>query len=58
VTRTESVPYRDYAQVTDELIALRAKNKRLCEALRQILEDPDATILDSHRDDGWEALGS
>jgi hypothetical protein len=26
-------------------------------ALRQILEDPDAKILDSHRDDGWDALG-
>jgi outer membrane murein-binding lipoprotein Lpp len=31
--------------------------ERLRVALRQILEDPDAMILDSHRDDGWEALG-
>jgi hypothetical protein len=37
--------------------ALRVDAERLRAALRQILEDPDATILDSHRDDGWEALG-
>jgi hypothetical protein len=30
--------------------------ERLRAALLQILEDPDAKILDSHRDDGWEAL--
>ena len=34
---------------------LEAENERLRAALRQILEDPDAKILDSHRDDGWEA---
>jgi uncharacterized coiled-coil DUF342 family protein len=30
--------------------------ERLRAALRQILEDPDAKLLNSHRDDGWEAL--
>jgi ABC-type Zn2+ transport system substrate-binding protein/surface adhesin len=29
---------------------------KLRETLRQILNDPDAHILDSHRDDGWAAL--
>lgn len=33
-----------------------AENERLRAALRQILKDPDARILDSHRDEGWEAL--
>jgi hypothetical protein len=33
------------------------QSERLPVALRQILEDPDAKILDSHREDGWEALG-
>jgi hypothetical protein len=32
--------------------------ERLAVALRQILEDPDAKILDSHRDDGWAVLGN
>ena len=35
---------------------LRAEKERLRAALRQILEDPEARILDSQRDDGWEAL--
>lgn len=35
---------------------LRAQVERLRVALRQILVDPDALILDSHRDDGWVAL--
>jgi hypothetical protein len=35
---------------------LQAEKERLRAALRQILEDPDARILDSHRDDGWAAL--
>jgi uncharacterized small protein (DUF1192 family) len=30
--------------------------ERLKAVLRDILEDPDVRILDSHRDDGWEAL--
>src|SRR5262245_15102351 len=33
-----------------------AENERLRAALSQILEDPEARILDSHRDEGWEAL--
>ena len=35
---------------------LESNIERLRAALRQILEDPDAHILDSHRDDGWAAL--
>lgn len=33
-----------------------AAAERLRAALCQILKDPDAKILDSHRDDGWSAL--
>lgn len=33
-----------------------AKVERLETALRQILQDPNASILDSHCDDGWTAL--
>lgn len=39
-------------------VMLRDENRRLRAALRQILENPDAKILDSHRDDGWIALGT
>jgi hypothetical protein len=42
--------------VVRERDELRAEVERLKAALRQILEDPDAQILDSHRDDGWAAL--
>jgi hypothetical protein len=38
------------------LVAITAERDGLRVALRQILEDPDAKILNSHRDDGWEAL--
>lgn len=43
-----------------ELINFRRveEGERLRAALRQILEDLGAKILDSHRDDGWEALNS
>jgi len=34
----------------------RSEVDRLRAALLQILEDPEARILDSHRDDGWTAL--
>lgn len=46
--RTERDTYVDMAQ--REIEDLR-------EALKQILEDPEARIRDSHRDDGWEAIG-
>lgn len=46
--RTERDVYVDAAQ---------RKIEDLREALKQILEDPDALIRDSHRDDGWEAIG-
>ncbi len=48
--RTMGKWQRDFETEAKENVQLRA-------ALRQILEDPDAKILDSHRDDGWEALG-
>ena len=38
-------------------IAQAQEIERLRAALQQILEDPEARILDSHREDGWEALG-
>jgi hypothetical protein len=40
----------------DDVTTLLAEIERLRAALRQILEDSDAQILDSHRDDGWAAL--
>jgi hypothetical protein len=39
-----------------EIGRLRQRETTLREALRAILTDPDALILDSHRDDGWDAL--
>lgn len=38
------------------LHVLRVEIERLKAVLRDILEDPDVRILDSHRDDGWAAL--
>lgn len=46
-----------YQRVSAERDELRAEVTGLQAALRQILDDPDAHILDSHRDDGWEVLG-
>lgn len=43
---------------TENAARLIAENRHLRAALRQILEDPEATIFDSHRDDGWAALGT
>lgn len=44
-------------QVAQRYLAVCDERDELRAALRQILEDPDAQILDSHRDDGWTALG-
>lgn len=42
----------------DDLSYLLAEVAMMRTALRQILEDEGARILDSHRDDGWAALGN
>jgi hypothetical protein len=61
--RAEVGAKKDYAERMDALAEARYTENQTLRAelraeaaLRQILEDPDARILDSHRDDGWEAL--
>lgn len=62
ISRIENEPKqllsgRDIAYVLRAFREERGEVERLRAALRQILEDPDAQILDSHRDDGWAVLG-
>jgi len=42
--------------LAEQLRAAAEENARLRAALRAILEDPDAKLLDSDRDIGWAAI--
>jgi len=43
-------------ELADLSVDQQVEIERLKNVLREILEDPDINLLDSHRDDGWAAL--
>jgi hypothetical protein len=57
IRATDAFWLEDHRKLQRRYTEAQSKVERLRSALRNILEDNEARILNDHRDDGWAALG-